>query len=286
MSTIRRRQRLQSSQGPGGRWKPQIGFVVVGLGLLIGLGLGATSRRSDQAASLQQHYFLLASDLYAQGVPLADVNARLVAVGFANPSAAVQTSADELGQATDSLSQQGASQLHQFANVLKADSSSGAGADNPSDQATPAATESPAALSPVATTAATNVTGTAVATVTGASPNPATTAEAASPTPASDVTAPPLPTATPEPPPPTPTPLATAASARPGTVRVSGKSAVLRSGASSKTASVATIPNGAKITVYGSLAGEPLSPPDTTWYHVVYNGKSGYLYANEVKVNG
>ncbi len=94
--------------------------VVLAVGVAFGLVLGFSNRLSNQPANVQQHYMLLVSDLYAQGVPLAAVRDRLVSLGYSNPSVAVLAIADQLARAPDRVSQQEADQLHQFAEALVA----------------------------------------------------------------------------------------------------------------------------------------------------------------------
>jgi Bacterial SH3 domain len=288
-TTPRRRARLRSAQGATDRWKPPTTLIVVVVGLLVGLALGIGTRVADRAANVEQHYLLLVSDLYAQGVPLADVRARLLAVGYAQPSIAVLGAADALARSPDALSQQEAAQLHQLAAVLLA------GPESPTTVAPQPVTQpvvgtTSIVLAPTPDPAAeVGIVPTGyVSPVPSESPGPTTTAETPGPTTVSDVVAPPpLPTATLAPPTPQPTPKATAAPAKPGRVRtVGGTPAILRAGASTKTTAVAVVPNGATISVYGSLDGEAPEPPVATWYHVVYNGKPGYLYAKQLKVGG
>jgi len=290
-TTNQRRNRLRSATGAQERWRPPRTFVVLAVGLLIGLALGISNRASNRSASVQQHYLLLVSDLYAQGVPLANVRDRLLAVGYANPVVAVLSTADQLARLPDSLSQQEADQLHQFAKALAA------GPKSPTTVVTQPVSQTgagptPTVLSPTpaeASVAVAVVVPTSAATpVPSESPVPTITAETTSPTTVPRVVAPPLPpTATPAPPTPRPPPEATAASAKLGVVHTTGgKPAVLRAGAWTKTTAVAVVPDGAKIEVYGSMDGEALNPPDATWYHVVYNGKQGYLYSKQLKLEG
>src|SRR5438552_15283312 len=98
----------------------------------------------DQSASLQEHYMLLASDLYAQGVAVAGVHDRLVKVGYSIPSVAVVGVADQLAMSGDKVKQQEADQLHQFAAALAA------GADQAN--AVPTARADPIAIQPAAST--------------------------------------------------------------------------------------------------------------------------------------
>jgi len=288
-TTTRRRNRLRSASNMPQRWSPPTTFVVLAVGLLIGLALGFSNRMFDQSVSLQQHYLLLVSDLYAQGMPLANVRDRMLSVGYANPSVAVGGAADQLARSPDPVSQHESEQLRQFANALLA------GPGSPTAAATQPVTQAaarPTSIAPSPTRAVTAVavvvpTSTATSVPTK-SPVPTLSARTTSQTPVPEVVAaPPTPTATPAPPTPRPTPKATAAPAKPGVIHTAdGKSAVLRTGASVKTTAVAVLPDGAKILVYGSMAGEALEPPDATWYHVVYNGKQGYVYSKQVKIVG
>src|SRR6478672_11090759 len=119
-STSRRRTRLRSNQSTLERWKPTPSILVLAAGLLLGLALGMRGRIFDQSASLQEHYLLLASDLYAQGVAVAGVHDRLVRVGYSIPSVAVVGVADQLATSGDKVKLQEADQLHQFAAALAA----------------------------------------------------------------------------------------------------------------------------------------------------------------------
>src|SRR4051812_11920328 len=119
-TTSRRRTKLRSSQSALERWKPSPPMAVLAFGLLVGVAFGMRGRLSDQAASIQEHYLLLASDLYAEGAPVAAVRDRLVGLGYANPSVAVVGVADQLTTSSDKVKQQEGDQLHQFAAALAA----------------------------------------------------------------------------------------------------------------------------------------------------------------------
>lgn len=272
-TTTRRRNRLRSAQYQTERWKPSATLVVLMLGLIFGLALGLSNRLFNRSADVQQHYMLLVSDLYAQGVPLAAVRDRLVSLGYSNPSVAVLAVADQLARSHDKVSQQEADQLHQFAEALVAgpDSENAATAPGTTPVATTVPTVVPAVLAPAVT----------------ATPTPAPT-EAPTPTalleanPGTDLPSSPTPTAAPSPP-----PQPTAAPAKPGVIHTSGhQPAILRSGPTTKSTAVAVVPDGAKVQVYGSVRGEALEPPEARWYHVVYNGRAGYLYVKLVQVGG
>lgn len=270
-TTTRRRNRLRSAQYPTERWKPPAALIVLTIGLLFGLALGLSNRLFHRSADVQQHYMLLVSDLYAQGVPLAAVRDRLVSLGYSNPSVAVLAIADQLARSHDKVSQQEADQLHQFAEALVAEPDSGAAvAGQPT-----ASVASPtiAASTPVPAIApAPTLTPTAAPTDVS---TPTVVVEA-NPVPE----LPPSPTAT-APAQPTPAP------AKPGVIHTSGRQpAVLRSGPTTKSAAVAIVPDGAKVQVYGTVRGEALEPPEARWYHVAYNGRAGYLYVKLVQVGG
>lgn len=290
----RRRNRLRSAQYVTERWRPPTAAVVLVLGLAVGVILGLTSRASADSANVQQHYLLLVSDLYAQGVPLASVRDRLISLGYRNPSVAVLAAADQLAHSRDAISQQEADQLHQFAEALVAGPESETGRLSQSTGSTnQAVVQQPLAqaqvtaeaLSPsptpmvstpvveVAVLATTTPVPTDLASPTatlGARPNTAAATPAPSPTPE-----------------PRSTPAATPAPEKPGIVRTSGhQPALLRSGPTTKSAAVAIVPDGAKVAVYGILRGEALEPPEARWYHVVYNGRQGYLYFKLVQVGG
>lgn len=271
-TTNRRRNRLRSAQYATERWKPPTTFVVLAAGLIFGLALGFTNRLTNQTANVQQHYMLLVSDLYAQGVPLASVRDRLVSLGYANPSAAVLAVADQLAHSPDKVSQQESDQLHQFAEALVAGPDSQVLAEStaravpttaPVPTTPPVTTPAPAAVAPTSTvTPATTEVPTVVS---SPQPNP--------------------PTVAPPPPPPSPTPAppahpkATAAPAKAGVVHTAGhQPALLRSSPTTKAAAVAVVPDGAKVSVYGTAQGQAIESGDASWYHVVYNGHQGYLY--------
>src|SRR5258708_3137217 len=104
-STSRRRTRLRSNQSALERWKPSPSIGVLAAGLLLGPALGMGGRVFDKSASLQEHYLLLASDLYVQGDPIAAVRDRLVLQGYPNPSVSVVGIADQLASSTDKVKQ-------------------------------------------------------------------------------------------------------------------------------------------------------------------------------------
>lgn len=280
-SKTRRRNRLRSAQYSTERWKPPLTFVVLFVGLIVGIALGLTNRSSAQQASIQQHYMLLVSDLYAQGVPLSNVRDRLTSLGYANPSVAVLAVADQLAHSSDTVSQQEADQLHHFAEALVAgpDSEPASGAETQASPTTiPApATSTASVAAPVSTILATT-TPTSVPT------------EAVTPTsiPASDTQENVAPSPTPRPSP-TPVPVikATAAPEKPGVVHTAGhQPAILRAGWTTKSTAVAIVPDGAKVAVYGVVHGEALEPGEARWYHIVYSGKQGYLYYKLIQLGG
>lgn len=282
-STTRRRNRLRSAQYSAERWKPPATFVVLAVGLVFGLALGLSNRLSDQSANIQQHYMLLVSDLYAQGVPLAAVRDRLVSLGYSNPSVAVLAIADQLARAPDRVSQQEADQLHQFAEALVAGPDSQVLAQGTA-QVAPTFAPTPAA--PPSTTPAVAVVAPTSTVTPAPTDQPTATSEAQSnPQVNTQVgTSPPPPTATPEPPPP---PKATAAPERNGVVQTAGRQpALLRAAPTAKSSAVAVIPDGAKVQVYGTADGQMVDAGDPHWYHVVYNGHAGYLYNKLVRVGG
>jgi hypothetical protein len=257
-------------------------IVALVLGLLFGIALGLRDRAPDRTADFQQRYLLLVSVLHAQGVPTSDLRDRLLAVGYTNPSGAVLDAADQLARSPEAVSRQEAAQLRQFAADLPA------GTEQPTAEASqPVSPAGPAPTAPALSPTPTDVPVGLVQPSSAGTPVPsATPAPTETPAPpiiatSSGTTTSPERVATPTP---RPTPKATAAPAKPGVVAAAGRPAVLRAGASTKTAAVATVPSGAAVMVYGSVRGEPLEPPEATWYHVVYKGKQGYLYANQLKI--
>lgn len=286
-TTTRRRNRLRSTHYGTERWKPPLALAVLAVGVVLGVILGLSNRPGGQAESIQQHYMLLVSDLYAQGAPITSVHDRLVSVGYSNPSVAVLAVADQLAQSSDKVSQEEATQLHQFAQALVAGPASEAtvvgGAEKGASP--PAAKPSPPASTPVPVVAVPTQTPTTAPTIV---PSPTVIDQ---PTVEPTVTpSPPQPTATTAPPPPTATPVnptATAAPRKAGTVQTSGNSsAILRKIPWTKSPAVATIPDGAQIDVYGIAHGEELQHGEDRWYHVVYKGHAGYLYYPLVHLGG
>ena len=282
-TTNRRRSRLRSAQYTTERWKPPMMFVVLAVGVAFGLALGLSNRLSRQPSNVQEHYMLLVSDLYAQGVPLATVRDRLVSLGYTNPSAAVLAVADQLAHASDRVSQQEADQLHNFAEALVAGPDSQVLAQStvqvaptlaPAPTNPPASTPAPAVVAPTST-----VTPAPTDQPTATSDSQSNPQANAQPDVAST-----QPTATPVPPPP---PKATAAPAKSGVVHTTGRQpALVRASPTSKAAAVVVIPDGAKVQVYGTADGQAVEAGDPRWYHVVYNGHGGYLYNKLVQVGG
>ncbi len=278
-STTRRRNRLRSVHYGTERWKPPTTIVVLAVGLVCGLALGLSNRLSDQSASIQQHYMLLVSDLYAQGVPLASVRDRLVSLGYTNPSVAVLAVADQLAHSQDSVSQQEADQLHQFAEALVAGPDSEAtGQSQPALAPTagpPSATAAPS--TPVSEAAAPTATVTPVPTEEPTTAPTATVETAETAPPASPSPRPTVP----------PPPRATAAPEKSGVVHgVNHQPVLIRALPTTKSSAVVVAPDGAKISVYGLARGEAIDPGENRWYHVVYNGRQGYLYYKFVQVGG
>ncbi|MGH2460356.1 MAG: SH3 domain-containing protein [Chloroflexota bacterium] len=280
-TTNRRRNRLRSAQYPTERWKPPLMFVVLAVGVAFGLALGLSNRLSKPPANVQEHYMLLVSDLYAQGVPLATVRDRLVSLGYSNPSVAVLAVADQLAHSSDRVSQQEADQLHNFAEALVAGPDSPALAQSTAQAAAVTTPAAPPSSTPAAAVVLPTSTVTAVPTGQPTATNETPTSSQAN----SQVSVPPAPpTATAAPPAP---PKATAAPARAGVVRTAGhQPALLRADPTAKSAAVVVIPDGAKVQVYGTANGEAVDPGDRRWYHVVYSGHGGYLYNKLVQVGG
>jgi hypothetical protein len=241
-------------------------------GLLFGLALGVRGRVFDQSASLQEHYMLLASDLYAQGVAVAGVQERLLRVGYANPSVAVVGVAEQLATSSDKVKQQEADQLHQFAAALAA----------APDQtnAGPTARPDPTAISPPTSTVAAAYSLAEVAPV----------VPTVIPTMAELVSASPtaIPASTPAQP--------VAAAATPAVVASSGKTGViktenripvyLRKDPTTKGAVVAVVPSGATVEIKGVVTGLAVDPAENHWYKVAFGGKSGYIYSKYVQAGG
>ncbi|HLZ08806.1 MAG TPA: SH3 domain-containing protein [Chloroflexota bacterium] len=270
-STSRRRTRLRSNQSALERWKPTPAIGVLVAGLLLGVAMGARGRVFDQSASLQEHYLLLASDLYAQGVSVAGVHDRLVRVGYSIPSVAIVGVADQLATSNDKVKQQEADQLHQFAAALAA------GPDQAS--AVPVARADPTAIQPATATIAAAysiadvapVVPTVIATVADAVAIP--TAMPAS-IPAQPVVAP-------------PTPAVAAASGKTGVVKTANRIPVyLRKDSTTKSAVIAVVPSGTTVEIKGVVTGQAVDPAESHWYKVVTGAKSGYIYSKYVQAGG
>jgi hypothetical protein len=250
-------------------------FALVAAGLILGFGVSLVARSFDQSASMQEHYMLLVSDLYAKGVPVDTIRNRLVNVGFSNPSVAVVGVANQLTASSDPVKQQEANQLHQFAEALAVGSV-------PDVNPTIAARLSP--------TPDSDLTSTPVATVPAIAPIDATTPTEA-----------PTATVTPQPPDDSanqaPAPSSAAATPAPAPASSShGKTGVVRSAdrqpvfyrkqPSSKAAKVGVLPYGSTVTILSAVQGEAVVAGDKNWYHISANGHDGYIYAQLVQVGG
>lgn len=268
MPTTRRRSRLRSSQYPGDRWKPSGPVIVLALGVVVGSFLGMRGRLTDQSATRQEHYMLLASDLYAQGAPLPDIRNRLVGVGFVSPSDSVLQMANQLATSHDKVQQQEGDQLHQFAEALVSGS------------------DSQVALTPIATAEATTVpTATASPDTPTATVAPAesTPAQAAAATPVPAAAPPPAPTATAAPPP----PAQAVVSSGKGVIHTSDhKPATLRKDPTTKSVAVAALPYGSTVQILGVVQGEAAEPGEARWYHVKAGTHQGYVYVKLVQAGG
>lgn len=282
-TSTRRRARLRSSQFASERWKPSPLLFVLLAGLLCGIVLGVRGGASGNGDSLQEHYLLLVSDLYAQGAPLTTVRDRLVSTGYANPAASVLAVADSLGASHDPVQQQEADQLRQFSDALAVGASRSAvgtaATVAPTVQdATPtdvAATPTTAPLVLVTATVAATDTPAPAVTPTPDNPAPAVPAQVSNPNPAP---ANPPATATPRP--------ATGGLQTGKIVSSDGKPVTIRKTATTKSAAVAVAPNGATVQVKGIVKGEAVLPGGTNWFQVIYNGHEGYIYGTLVKVGG
>ena len=270
-STSRRRTRLRSNQSALERWKPTPSILVVVAGLLLGLALGMRGRIFDQSASLQGHYLLLASDLYAQGVAVAGVHDRLVKVGYSIPSVAVVGVADQLAMSGDKVKLQEADQLHQFAAALAA------GADQAN--AVPTARADPTAIQPASTVVAAY----SIADVAPVAPTtiPAV-AEAVSVSPPTVLaTTPAFPVGAP------PTTAVVATSGKTGVIKTENRIPVyLRKDSNTKSAIVSVVSSGATVEIKGVVTGQAVEPAESHWYKVTVGGKSGYIYSKYVQAGG
>lgn len=280
MRTTRRRSRLRSSQYPGERWKPSAPAIVLALGLVAGSFLGIRGKLFDQSASLQEHYLLLVSDLYAQGAPMTSVRSRLIGVGYTNPSDSVVSMANRLGSSHDPIQQQESDQLHQFAEALAA------GLDK-ENVVTPSAVAS--ATTP--SIAAIAVTDTPAPAAT-ATPAPPPTAPAVAPAPAATAT--PVPAAPPSTNPPVNQPPPTAVPATlpnpgpgKGVVKTNDrKPATLRKDPTAKSIAIAALPYGTVVQIVGATKGEAAVVGDPYWYKVQVNNHVGYVYDELIQKGG
>jgi|GEM_PF-5203935 len=276
----RRRSRLRSSQYASERWMPSPMIILLAVGVVCGIFLGLRSRLSGSTDSLQEHYLLLVSDLYAQGAPLTSVHDRLVSVGYANPAAGVLAVADQLASSHDTVKQQEADQLRQFSDAL-------AVGDQRGNVAT-VSTVQPA----TSTVIPTSPTTAPLALLTATPAATDTPAPAETPTP--QVVVPPVPAdnSSAGNPAPAPTPVraiapVSTAGTKKGTVQSADHQPVIvRSQPNTKSAAVAVAPNGATVYVKAIVKGEAVLPGGTNWFQVIYNGHEGYIYGTLVKVGG
>ena len=271
-STSRRRTRLRSNQSALERWKPTPSIGVLVAGLLLGLGLGVRGRVFDQSASLQEHYMLLASDLYAQGVAVAGVHDRLVRVGYSIPAVAVVGVADQLATSSDKVKQQEADQLHQFAAALAA------GPDQTS--VAPTASADPTAVQQAQSTFVPSYSIANVAPVVPTVIPTVADAVAAIPTAmAASTSAQPVVAA--------PTPAVVASTGKTGVVKTENRIPVyLRKDSNTKASIVAVVPSGATVVIKGVVAGQAVDPTESHWYKVTVGAKSGYIYSKYVQAGG
>lgn len=275
-TTNHRRNKLRSNQSALERWKPSPSIVVLAAGLLLGLALGMRGRIFDQSASLQEHYLLLASDLYAAGAPVTALRGRLLNLGYANPSVAIVGVADLLSTSSDKVTQQEGDQLHQFASALAAmpDQSTIAAVVSPVPSVLPQATSTviPAfSISEVAPVVPTliptvsqldMVTPTTVAALAGATPQPAVAPSAPAPAPAP-------------------------ATGKTGVVKTQNRIPVyLRKDPTSKSTIVAVVPSGSNVDIRGVVTGEAVDPTESHWYKIGFNGKVGYIYSKYILAGG
>ncbi|HEX5414984.1 MAG TPA: hypothetical protein VFZ25_04905 [Chloroflexota bacterium] len=286
-TNTRRRARLRSSQYTSERWKPSPLLIVLVAGLLCGLVLGVRTGTSGNGDSVQEHYLLLVSDLYAQGAPLTTVRDRLKSVGYANPAASVLAVADSLAASHDPVQQQEADQLRQFSDALavgdaRARSTTVATVSATTQAATPTDLPASPTTAPLAlVTTGPAATDTPAPAVTPTPDNaPPTAAPANNPAPAAN----PVPTR----PPPTATskPASTTGLPTGKVVSSDHKPVTVRQSATTKSVAVAVAPDGATVYVKGIVKGEAVLPGGTNWYHVIYNGHEGYIYGTLVKVGG
>lgn len=276
-ATPRRRARLRSSQYAIERWKPSPVVAVVLAGLILGFGLGFVGRTFDQSASLQEHYLLLVSDLYAKGMPVDGIRARLLHLGYSNPSVAIVGVADQLALSSEPVKKQEANQLHQFAEALAASSVADA---NPTitvrATTTPASDSTPTVAAPFAAVAPFDL----VPSTPVALPTDVATA--------APVSAPPVPAAAP--PAPATAPVMTptvGGNGKTGVVKTSDRTPVFyRKDPSSKAAKIGVLPYGTTVTILGVVQGEAIDAGNKSWYHISVNGHDGYIYAKYVQVGG
>lgn len=274
----RRRSRLRSSQATTERWRPTPSVTVVVVGLILGLVLGFRGRVADHSSQVQQDYMLLVSDLYFQGSPLTTVRDRLVKIGFADASLAVVQTADQLSASPDKVKQQEADQLHQFAEALASGVDRNTVASAPVRAVPTKDTSSlPGVPTVVPSTVNAIVTSPPISsTDTSATPIPAGVPTAAAAV-AAGAAAPAVAIATP----------ASVGNAHTGVVRTPDQKPVfLRHDTSVKSKAVASMPFGATVEIKATVQGTAVDAGDTRWYHVVYGGTDGYVYAKFVQVGG
>ncbi len=63
-----------------------------------------------------------------------------------------------------------------------------------------------------------------------------------------------------------------------------GGAAVMRSEPSTEGAALISIPQGETVRVLGQVEGEAIDPVESRWWHVEYEGTTGYVYYKLIRL--
>ena len=224
-----------------------IGSILSGLVLGILITLVSCGSSGTLSGAKEESYLVLAATLYSQGESLGAMKVYLNSLAPRDPATVLLQLADKYDKSNDRKKQQQAKDIRQLAEALKM------GRDP----------------DPLASMASNPLTQTETITVPNQSPQ---TSPAAQPSTPAQVA--------PPPPPPTPTPNATPpALSGKGVARpASGGGAIMREQPNTKSAWVASLPNGTPVEIIKVVQGEAVDTAESRWYLVKAQNKTEYVY--------
>lgn len=226
-----------------------IGSVLSGLVLGTLITLVSCGSTTSLSGTREEAYLSLAATLYGQGESLTAMKVYLNSYAPRDPATALLQLAEKYEQSSDRKKQQQVRDLKRLGEALKMGRDPEAGALPASSPVTAAQpiVSNPSASPQVLASSPPN-------------PNPLAQAQPApSPTPVQSTT---------------PTPISNKGVARPS----GGNGAIMREQPTTKSAWIASLPNGAAVEILKVVDGEAVDSAEPRWYLVKAGNKTGYVY--------